>query len=267
MKDFFNTLDNFQIIQIFGGLGVILSSIAIFIGRLLNQRLLNKWQLSNEKEVAELKGLINQNNLIVSNLITLYGNNFQKILDKRLESTEYLWESASKIRNSIPFPIGLAFQILHDEEFTIDKLNQGTIKLADEILKIRSEFEMEKLTEDTLQINLLRIYLSDQLWLLYFVYRAFIGRSVHLFINGVKDNKIVLWKNDKPTINILKNVLKEKEILYVLNLKIFGFYSTLDLLENKIMYEIKKFTSNEDITSDSLSLLEKVNLIKEQRNT
>ncbi len=266
MRELLNTLDNVQIIKIFGGLGVIISGLAIFIGRLLNQRLLTSWQLSNETKVAELKGLINQNNLISSNLITLYGNNFQKFLDKRLEATEFLWDSVLKLRHTIPSPISLCLEILLDEEFTNEKLNQGTIKLADEILKIRKEFEMEKLTEDNLKINHFRIYLSDSLWLNYFVYRAFIGRTVHLMIKGVQENNIVVWKRDKPLIEMLKYTLTEKEIKYILDTKVSGFYTTLDLLENKIMLEIKRFTSNEDITSDSLSLLEKVNLIKEQRN-
>ena len=266
MRDLLNSLDNSQIIQILGGLGVVISGLAILIGRLLNQRLLSNWQLSNETKVAELKGLITQNNLISSNLITMYGNNFQKFLDKRLEATEFLWGSILKLRNSIPPPISLCLEILHDEEFTNEKLNQGTIKLADEILKIRKEFEMEKLTEDNILINQFRIYLSDSLWLQYFVYRAFIGRTVHLLIKGVQENNILLWKHDKPLIEMLKYAMTEKEIKYILDIKVTGFYSTLDLLENKIMLEIKRFTSNDEITTDSLSLLEKVNLIKEQRN-
>jgi hypothetical protein len=66
--------------------------------------------------------------------------------------------------------------------FTVENLNKGSLKLGDQIIQLPKEKLLMDIIADSDQINKFRIYSSDQIWLLYFTYRAFVT-SVMLVVN------------------------------------------------------------------------------------
>ncbi len=66
---------------------------------------------------------------------------------------------------------------------------------------------------------------------------------------------------------IVSTVLTEKELEYILNLRVHAYDSILLLLGNKILSELKRLISSEDLTMNSLTEVEKINKILKQRNS
>jgi|WetSurMetagenome_2_1015567.scaffolds.fasta_scaffold375020_2 hypothetical protein len=209
-----NSLDNLQIIKILGGFGVILTGLSIFISRIVFQKMVNNWQHKHNIEILELKGIINQNNGLSSNLINLYGNSYQKILEKRLEASQIYWNNILRLRALIPSPIALANQILLEEEMTFEILNENKLKLADQIRNLQKEEILTELSGYYTKMNEYRIYISDNLWLLFYTYLAFVGREIRLFTEGVEKKDITHWRQDTTLHKMLQNVISKDELDY-----------------------------------------------------
>lgn len=265
MEELINELDNWALVKLFGGLGVVLSAIIVYVSKIINQRIVHKWQVKSNKELAELKGAINKNNSIITTFTQQYGQNFQKLLDKRIEATELFWDGILKMKSSIPSVIHLSYQILLDEELTVESLNKTKSDFGQEIREISQEKFVLELTRISDKIIRYRPFISEQLWILMYAYQGFIGRSVYLLIDGYQNNDIKNWKQDSGIKQIVSTVLSKKELEYIINIRVHAYDSMLQLLENKILSELKRLISSEDMTTNSLAELEKINQILEQK--
>lgn len=265
MEELINNIDNWELFQLFGGLGVVLSAVIIFISKLLNERIIQKWKEISNHRLEELKGLINKNNSVVTTLTQQIGQNFQKVLDKRIEATKVFWDRILKMKSSIPSVVHLCYQIVLDEELnnkTLDKTKSG---FGSQISKLSLNDFSNELIKNSDEINKLRPFISEQLWVLMYAYQGFIGRTVFLLIDGYKQREIKPWKKDSGIKQIVQTVLTEDELKYILDLRVHSYDSMLQLLENKILNELKRLISSEDLTQNSLSELKKINQILEQK--
>lgn len=267
MEDLINKLDNWALLKLFGGLGVILSAVILFISKLLNERIIHKWKENSNQRLEGLKGLINKNNSVVTTLTQQIGQNFQKVLDKRIEATEIFWDRILKMKSCMPTVVHLCYQILLDEELNNDTLNKSKSGFGTQIAKLSEEQFVKELTKNSEDIIIYRPFISERLWVLMFAYQGFIGRTVFLLIDGYRKENIKSWKKDSGVKQIIQTVLSEREFEYILNLKVHAFDSMLQLIENKILNELKRLISSEDLTENSLTELEKINQILEQKNT
>ncbi len=265
MEELINNLNNWSLFKLFGGVGVFLSAAIIFISKLLNERIIQKWKEDSNLRLEELRGLINKNNAVVSNLTQQIGQNFQKILDKRIEVTELFWDRILKMKSSIPPVVHLCYQILLDEELNNKSLDNTGSRFGSQIAKLSINDLTDKLTKYSDDIDKFRPFISEQLWVLMYAYQGFIGRTVYLLLDGYKNGEIKNWKEDSGIKQIVNTVLTEDELQYILNLKVYAYDSMLQLIENKILNELKRLISNEDLTQNSLTELKRINQILEQK--
>ena len=265
MEELINNLDNWALFKLFGGFGVVLSAIVVFLSKLLNDRIVHKWEKNSSQKLEELKGLISKNNSFVSALTQQFGRNFQKVQDKRIEATEHFWDRILKMKSSIPSVVHLCYQILIDEELNKKTLDRTTSKFGSQISSLSLEDFSSKLKKSYDEINHYRPFISEHLWLLMYAYQGFVGRTVYLLIDGYNRNEIKNWKSDSGIRQIVGTVLTEGELDYILKLKFQAYDSMLQLLEAKILNELKRLISSEELTQNSLMELKKINKIIEQK--
>ena len=265
MEELINDLNNWALFKLFGGIGVVLSAIIIFISKLFNERIIQKWREGSNQRLEELKGLINKNNSVVGTLTQQIGQNFQKILDKRIKATELFWDRILKIKSSIPPVVHLCYQILLDDELNNKTLDNTSTGFGSQIAKLSMNDFSDELAKNSEDINKLRPFISEELWVLMYAYQGFIGRTVYLLVDGYEKGEIKNWKEDSGVKQIVNTVLIKDELEYILKLKIHAYDSMLQLIENKILNELKRLISSDDLTQNSLTELKKINQILEQR--
>ena len=258
MEALINNLDNWTIIKLFGGSSIVLVGITIFISKLINERIIRNWQKTSDKELTELKGKLNQNNSIISTLTSQVGQNFQKLLEKRIEASEIYWANLIRMKSTIPAVVHLSYEIFLDEELTTENLDKTKSNFGREISEISDINFIDNLTFFSETIIKVRPFLSDKLWLIMYAYQGFIGRTVHLMIEGYRQNKIIPWKKDNGIIQIVQTVLTTKEFEYIVNMQVHAYDSMLQLIENKAIEEIKKLISSQELANDSLQLLKQM---------
>ncbi len=139
MEELINKLDNWALFKLFGGLGIVLSAIIVYLGKIINKRIVHKWQEKSNKELAVLRGAINKNNSIITTLTQQHGQSFQKLMDKRIEATEIFWDGILQMKSTITAVIHVSYQILLDEELNIETLNNTKRGFGQEISIISRE--------------------------------------------------------------------------------------------------------------------------------
>lgn len=168
------------------------------------------------------------------------------------------------MKSSIPAIIHVSYQILVDEELNVKSLNKS--KFGQQIDELSEQKFALELTKHSEVISNYRPFISEQLWILMFTYQGFIGRTVHLLIDGYKNNSIENWKTDSGIKQIVTTVLNEQELEYILSLKVYAYDSMLQLIETKILNELRRQISSEVITENSLTSLDKINQILKQKS-
>ena len=265
MEELINNLNNWNLIKLFGGVGVVLSAIIFFISKVINQKIVHSWQRFSNIEIEELKGAINKNNSVVASLTQQFGQNSQKLLDKRIEVSEVCWDMILKTKSSIPASIYSAYNVYRGEELTKERLDESKTGLGLEIGKISKREFQKELFAHSKDISRYRPFISEKLWILMFAYIGFIGRSTNLLIHGYHIGNIVNWKLDSGVVEIALTVIAKEELKYILDMQFYAYDSMLQLLENKILQEIKRLMSSEDLAMDSLKAVEKINQILKQQ--
>lgn len=265
MDEFINALDNFTLFKLFGGLGLVLSAVIIFCSKLFNERIAQKWKESSNQRIEQLKGIIEKNNTVVATLTQQIGQNFQKVLEKRIEATDLYWQNILKMRAAIPATAHLCYQILLDEELNNETLDNDGSGLGSQLSEFSLAAFTNELTKSLDEINRTRPFLSENLAVFMYAYQGFIGRTIFLLINGYEQHNIIKWKDDAGVLQILRTVLVEEELDYIYRMKMYSYDSVLQLLEIKILEEIRRHISSEDMTMNSLTELKKINQIIEQK--
>ena len=248
-----------SLIAAFGGIGVIVTAIIVFVTNLMNYKLIQFWKLSSDKELEALRGVINRNNSITSSLSQQIGQNFQKLLDKRIEASEVYWNSVLKMKASIPSVVYLAYDAFSAEKTTKERLYSSKDEFGARIEKLSHTDFLKELSECSKDINTYQLFVSERLWILVFAYRAFIGRSTRLLIVEHLEWPIESWREE--TRDILEAVLTKEELEYIFSLGLETYETAFKVLESNILIEIKRMISSEDMTTDSLLQVKKMNQI------
>jgi hypothetical protein len=259
MDDIVYQIDNWTIVKLLGGLSAILIAGFGLIFFLLQNRLLDRWRHSDQKEIETLRGLIERNNSVFN---TVFSKSLpDKIVEKRLAALETIWNFVIETKNKPPAAVRLIYSILADKEINLEnvrKLSKGQL----EVIRIDGIMMSKPLITD---YENLRYLVPPNLWTIVFVYQAMINRTTYLTIDGLQRGKFLFWKTDEGMKAMLRNVLDEKEVHYIYNLEFQTFDILLNLLEHKILTEVNKIISGENDTEDSLKVARRIgDLTREQ---
>gem|GEM_PF-6472525 len=273
MQEIIYKIDNWTIVKLLGGLALIVTALFTLFGKLFSERLKQIWKTKSDKEIEGLKGEIQKGNSTINSLTLAYLNNFHKIQDKRIEATEKLWNAILELKSGIPSPVGLALNILLDTELSkvmLDKRNQNGESLGeliDELSEITSTSYLSSIEQNVIKY---RPFLGDKALLIFYAYQGFIGRTVYNFIKGYKENTLQSWKQDGPTKGLLKSVRTDKELENLYSYKVNSFNLVLQLLETKLLHEIRENLYGKSLTVDTIEYVKSIENIlsgSKQKNT
>ena len=124
MREFFNNLDNWAIIKIFGGISVVISGTVVFLSGLLKSFLSSRWKGKQDQEIEELRHELGRREKLLDELTDIIPKLHMATNDRRLDHLEKLWDSMLKIRKSFPTLCGLVYTILSKDE--IENLPRST---------------------------------------------------------------------------------------------------------------------------------------------
>lgn len=222
------------------GVIAIISGIFSWIFYRISERLNLKWKNKYDKEIERIKsGLINENEMY-KNSLSLFNSQNQFSQERRLKSIEILWENIIKLRQ-YGNPLISFYSVLLPSEYNdnIEKIMKSL-----NLQSLSNERSME-LSIETDCVEMQRPFLNEELWSLFYTYRAFILRNIYIFLSGVDKGNIKPWYQDSNLVNFL-NLSLGNEVVSKINSKSIGSLSeAVTLLEQKIILKCTEITSGE----------------------
>ena len=161
---------------------------------------------------------------------------------------------SSELINSIRF----LDSILSIEEFEkIDKKNSTLGQTFQETLeytftnvdlkRMHNAFDVNK------DLEKMRPYLGEELWLYKFYFDQYIGRIIHQYKTYYESEiKLIHWSNDLVLIKSLNNILSEEESKFIFSSQNDSINKTINILKQKILHEIAKTTSGALVGKSSI---------------
>jgi hypothetical protein len=205
MRLFYN--DIADIIAKLGGIVVILTAIITWTSTRIDEKLSYKWKHEYGKELELIKSKISSEHELYKSSLSQISSGYQFSQERRIKAIEVMWEYIVKLREFIS-PLHTFYSVLLPDEYdNVILKNTNTFGLEN----ISDESINKVLSEMNEKINLQRPFLGENLWGLFFTYRAFICRSAFLFLKGRENHIIQPWYIDKGLINFLKISLGDQE--------------------------------------------------------
>lgn len=264
MNEIIYTIDNWTLIKSLGGFAVVFSGIILFFSNYVTDRLKQSSQHVFDKRLEELKGDVTNNSNFLNSLVENHFSSSQKILDKKIQAYELLWDCILKIRQSFPAGISLVYQLMSDEQIEMtdafETINNNR-KMGPQLRKYDMDEEMGKMIDNSKPLVNLKPYISDSSYQLFHTYQGLIGRVTHQFIWDYSKEKLYNWKKDASLVKILKVTLSMDELKYVMSLKIMGLNTLTELIEYKILQDFRASLNIQNSTNDTVQYLKDLTTI------
>ena len=191
-----------EIIALLGGWTVIVGGLVAWIGKLVAEKVTLNWKEQQQKEMETLRAQLDRDRLVMETAIFSFSSGQEAAQEKKIQATEKLWKHVliiRKICQSAIFFYSILLPSEYNEVFTKPKMKEMFSDLDDNVL--------EKISSDTEDLESNRPFLGEKLWLLFFIYRAFIGRIFFILVDGLKKGEIKDWRKDDGVHSLLKNIL------------------------------------------------------------
>ncbi|MBW8360733.1 MAG: hypothetical protein K0M56_00950 [Kaistella sp.] len=261
MKEFLEDIDNWYLIKLLGGFSLILIGLLKFFSDYFLKKLNSSSDHFYNKNLERIKGEILKNNTLLTSLTENHLSSSQKILDKKIQSYDILWSTILKIKESLPSGVSIVHKILIDSEITDDNAYKrfSTNPLIGKLISsYNGDLEMNKIIALGNPIYQIRPYLSDTAFNLFYTYHGVVGRLCYKFLEEYSKERIYNWKTDPATKQLLKTTLTESEINYINSINIASFDTLLELLEYKILVDLKSNLKFNDSTKDTIEHLKDI---------
>lgn len=258
MEKIINNIDNWTLIQLFGGIAVVVSAIVTFIGIILKDYLNSKFDKLKLKELEDLKHKYTKTENLIENLSSSISQIHIASNSIIIESYQHVWNSMLDIRRTFPPIASLAYSILTPEEFrNIGKTSPP--KFADESLCNDFDEFFRKHNNIVNNAESYRPFVGILGWNIFFAYQAFHGRLAYLYKKGIEHNKFELWYEDtKFTNQVLSIAIDNEAIKKLIDNNFTAFQNIRSYLEIKMQEVInshiygKRFTN--EILTQSIAL-------------
>lgn len=247
-------IDFSKIIAILGGWTVVIGALFTWVSARISDRLNLKWKNRYDKEIESLKNELSSSQMLLNSCLSTFSTGYQYSQERRLKAIEIIWEVILEIRKYIS-PVKLFYTILLPTEYN-SIFDNRTFMFGFESL---SEDKLVDITNSCYEkVEQYRPFLGEELWSLFYIYQIFLSRVTHKLINGIKNQHIEAWYNDNATMQLLKTVLTEKELLSYEYKGLYGFNNIIYLLESKILHIINKQISGELASEEGFSKAQKI---------
>lgn len=196
-----------ELIGILGGWSVLVCGIAAWLGQLSAKRLILKWKTNQEKEVESLKEDLSRDRLLLQTALSNFSSGRAAAHERRLDALQRTWEAIVNLKDRWGQAI-FFYRILRPSEY--NEIHHDP-KVRAMVADIDHE-TTSKAIDSTSDIEKLRPLIGEKTYILFFIYRAFIGRLANFVIQGKKGKVLPDWRSDDATQQLLSTVLTEDEI-------------------------------------------------------
>ncbi len=210
----------------------------------------HKARLKAENEVAllELKATIEREAALHAAARSSYSEGQKVAIERKLNAFDKLWDVVMKFRNGLPAILTFV------DILTVDQYIQ--IGSNETLRALASELSQEKITGIATDffgsIEIVRPYVGEYTWAIFYSYQAIILRMLLLLHWGLSDPPKLQWHYDTLIRGLMEAVLSAEEVIEFDKLQ-FGKVSWLQRnLEAKILSASRKVISGEEFGTDSL---------------
>ncbi|KKK93442.1 hypothetical protein LCGC14_2692840 [marine sediment metagenome] len=242
-----------EIIVLLGGWTVIVAGLVIWIGKLVAEKVTLKWKEQQQKEIETLRSELTRDRIAMETAISSFSSGQIAVQEKKIQATEKLWKRVLKIRKvcqSVIFFYSIHHPSEYNEVFVKPNMKAMISNLDDSII--------DQISFDTEDFESNRPFLGEKLWLLFFIYRAFLGRITLILVDGLKEEKIKDWREDHGVNSLLKYVLSNEQITAVTVDSPIAMHKAITLLEAMLLEEISLIVSGSKASKDTFELAKKL---------
>ena len=161
--------------------------------------------------------------------------------ERTLAAIETLWQEMRRIKRWLPLYAG-RLDILVPSEFP-DALDTDPI-VRSLLSKVDEHQQVIDLAGDDV-VEMVRPFIGEYLYAVFFAYRAFTGRVARLILNTYRRDKLESWHDDAGIKAILRSVLTEQEFREVPLVRPGRIEAVHQVLERKMLEHIAKVLSGE----------------------
>lgn len=238
MQEFFNNLDNWTIIKIFGGISVVISAIVVFLSGLLKSFLSSRWQGKQYQKIEELRHELDRREKLLDELTDIIPKLHMATNDRRLDHLGKLWDSMIKIRKIFPTLCGLIYTILSKTE--IENLPKTDRRSFRELISSFDPNQYFTFHEEIVgAIEHSRPFVGAHAWNTFFAYQALHGRLIYLTSDGLKKGKIKFWLDDESFVEQVIGIAVKKDAMDLLfQNEMMAYQNLVNHLELELANEI-----------------------------
>lgn len=245
-----------QIVALLGGWSVVSLGAVTYVSRLVAERLFHSWRQREQQELELLRDQLTDSRVTLEAAIHSHSAGQDLAQAKRLEAVQRLWTATLFLRRNLSQPIFIS-QVLLPEEY--DRAlapggsERGMVASATDDLLNSTMQAVEAIEED-------RVLFGDSLWLDFFVYRAVLGRAMHLLLRGIERRHMEDWRSDDGIRQLLGNVLPQERIsgLYDSGARTGFLARATDEMELLILRDAARIISGETSSMQSLEIAQKL---------
>lgn len=200
MQNLINTIDNWTLIKVLGGLSVVVSALFGFLAGAFKDYLGHRWRANQETQLETLKHQFSKAEVLLQTLTSSGSSAYLATNVRRIDHLEKLWKGMISIKNRFPTLANTAYSILTRIEIeTLPKTSN-----PHEVSEIQSfrpneyfDFHFSVLNE----LEPSRPFVGQHAWNAFYSYQALHGRLVHLLRDGLSKGKVTYWIDDRQFLN------------------------------------------------------------------
>lgn len=254
MKEIIDQMSSWEIVQVFGGLTLVLSTLVSTIVVFTKDWLANRWDKKKQKEIEELKHTNSRTEKMIENVTQSISAIHSSSNEKILQSYEKLWNCMLELRRNIPSAAFMAYTVLTKKE--LENIYQiDNTEFLKEINHIDFSKQMSRHSEILNEVESVRPFIGQKSWNILFSYQAFIGRAMFLLYAGKTNSKVQAWLDDENFIaQIILPVIEKDKLDKLLESETAAFYNILSYEEMLIQEEVHAQIFGKRITDETLNL-------------
>jgi hypothetical protein len=252
LNEIINNLNTSDLISILGGLTIVMSALFGFLGAIIKELLVTRFDKAKQKEIEILKSQLSNNNYIINCAIDSMKSTFLASSNLVIDHYQKVWNTMVLIKRDFSPYINLAYTVLTKEEFINVK---NITHIYKGILECDYLVESKRIDEITKEVENSRPFISQYAWSIFFVYRALYGRLSFLAYENAKNKKGLYWLDDNRFISqIINMIIPENKFQILIDNQLLALPNIVNYLELEYQNEIQKHLLGKNISEETVSL-------------
>jgi hypothetical protein len=173
--------------------------------------------------------------------------------ERRLKAIEVVWDATRKLCSDAVSALTI-LDCLKREEFSTAMNNP-------KIRPVLEDVTLEKLSallHNTEDVDRIHPFLGEYLYSLFFGYRAFVGRTLFVVVEGTKKGALTVWFDDSGVLALLKAILSPEEMEEFGRMVIGKFGWARNKIEAKMLAHMSAIISGEASATFNLEQAQRI---------